>query len=309
MTTPKNTKKIIKKKATESTAVEIPSLIDMLEAGIHFGHERSKKNPKMDPNIFMLRNRMAIIDLEKTQEGLRRAVNFVARIAAKPSQEILFVGTKRQAREIVKKYAEAANMPYVSQRWLGGMLTNFSTVLKSIEKLEDLKNATEDKKIMDKMTKKEKSVQAKEIERLEHVLEGTKSLKKPPAALIVVGSYDEKLAIREARRVGIPVVGITDTNANPELVDFAIPANDDAIRAIDLVVRTLTKAILKAQGKSTDLAVEKLPPASAKENEGSSEKPKKAKTKTKKTKAKKTEPKKAKTKTKKTKAKKTKVKK
>ena len=242
-----------------SSKVEIPSLVDMLEAGVHFGHERSKKNPKMDSNIFMLRNRMAIIDLEKTQKALEKAVNFLSKIASKPSQDILFVGTKRQTREIIKKYAEAANMPYVSQRWLGGMLTNFSTVLKSIEKLEDLKSTTENKKTMEKMTKKERSVHMKEIERLEQVLEGTKNLKKPPAALLVVGSYDEKLSVREANKVGIPIVGITDTNANPELVDYPIPANDDAIRAIDLIVRTLTKAILEAQGKPTDIPTIELP--------------------------------------------------
>jgi small subunit ribosomal protein S2 len=252
-----------KKTSKSSAKVAIPSLIDMLEAGVHFGHERSKKNPKMDSNIFVLRNRMAIIDLEKTQEALKKAIDFVAQIASKPSQDILFVGTKRQTREIIKKYAEAANMPYVSQRWLGGMLTNFSTVLKSIEKLEDLKSTAENKKAMDKMTKKERSVHIKEIERLEQVLEGTKNLKKPPAALLVAGTYDEKLAIREANRVGIPVVGITDTNANPELVDYPIPANDDAIRAIDLVVGTLTKAILKAQGKPTDIPKEKPPVSTA----------------------------------------------
>lgn len=271
MTVAKTTKKTAKK----TVVAEIPSLVDMLEAGVHFGHERSKKNPKMDSNIFMLRNRMAIIDLEKTQEALRKAVAFIFNIASKPSQEILFVGTKRQTRGIIKKYAEAANMPYVSQRWLGGMLTNFTTVLKSIEKLEDLKNTAEDEKAMEKMTKKERSVLMKEIERLDHVLEGTKNLKKPPAALLVVGSYDEKLAVREANRVGIPVVGITDTNANPELVDYPIPANDDAIRAIDLIVRTLTRPILIAQGKSVDILVKEAPAKSV------SEKKEKSATKTK----------------------------
>jgi len=242
-----------KKTATRTPAVDIPSLIDMLEAGVHFGHERSKKNPKMNANIFMLRNRMAIIDLEKTQDCLKKAITFISTIAAKPGNEILFVGTKRQTRDIIKKYAEATNMPYVSQRWLGGMLTNFTTVLKSIEKLEELKNKSANEQAMAKITKKERSVLNKEIERLEQVLEGTKNLKKPPAALIVVGSYDEKLAVREANRVGIPVVGVTDTNANPDLVDYPIPANDDAIRAIDLVINTLSQAILKARGKSTSV--------------------------------------------------------
>lgn len=218
----------------------------MLEAGVHFGHQRGKKNPKMDKYIFMLRNRMAIIDLEKTHALLAKAVDFVYQTSRDPNKEILFVGTKRQAREIVRKYAESTGMPYVTQRWLGGTLTNFSTVLKSIEKLDELKGMTETA-AMEKMTKKERSVHAKEIERLEKVLEGIKALRKLPAAIIVVGSHDEKLAVREARRVGIPVVGITDTNADPQLVNYSIPANDDAIRSIDLIVGTLAKAILSAR--------------------------------------------------------------
>jgi small subunit ribosomal protein S2 len=259
------TTKIIAKTKTQKPLLAIPSLVDMLEAGVHFGHERSKKNPKMDGNIFMLRNRMAIIDLEKTQLALVKACDFIYQTASIAGREILFVGTKRQTREIIKKYAEATNMPYVTQRWLGGMLTNFSTVLKSIEKLEEFKSMTMTESTMDKMTKKERSVHMKSIERLERVLEGTKNLKKPPAALIVVGSYDEKLAVREAARVGIPVVAITDTNADPSLVAYPIPANDDAIRAIDLIVNTLAGAILKAHGKPTSvltkLLVTKVKPA------------------------------------------------
>ena len=258
------TTKIKAKIKTPKPLQAIPSLVDMLEAGVHFGHERSKKNPKMDNYIFMLRNRMAIIDLEKTQAALAKACDFIHQVASTPGKEILFVGTKRQTREIIKKYAEATQMPYVTQRWLGGMLTNFSTVLKSIEKLEELKSMTTNEAAMEKMTKKERSVHMKSIERLEKVLEGTKNLKKPPAALIVVGSYDEKLAVREAARVRIPVVAVTDTNADPSLVDYPIPANDDAIRAIDLIVNTLAVSILKAQGKPTaalnKLLVTKLAP-------------------------------------------------
>lgn len=261
------TTKLPAKTKTTKPALAIPSLVDMLEAGVHFGHERSKKNPKMDANIFMLRNRMAIIDLEKTQIALAAAGDFIHQIASTPGREILFVGTKRQTREIIKKYAEVTGMPYVTHRWLGGMLTNFSTVLKSIEKLDELKSMAMTESVMQKMTKKERSVHMKSIERLEKVLEGTKNLKKPPAALIVVGSYDEKLAVREAGRVGIPVVAITDTNADPSLVDYPIPANDDAIRAIDLIINTLAGAILDAQGKSTailkELVVSKLTPAAA----------------------------------------------
>lgn len=257
------TKTVTEDNQLKVAPVAIPKLVDMLEAGVHFGHERSKKNPKMDKYIYMLRNRMAIINLEETQAALQRAVNYLHQLAQNESKEILFVGTKRQTREITKRYAMAANMPYVTQRWIGGMLTNFNTVLKSIEKLDELKNASEES--LAKMTKKERSVHAKEIERLENVLEGTKSLRKPPAAIIVIGSHDEKLAVHEANRIGIPIVGITDTNANPLLVQYPIPANDDAIRSLELIVNTLTRAILTARGREKDLPKIEVPLAVIKE--------------------------------------------
>jgi small subunit ribosomal protein S2 len=233
---------IMTARTAASAKTQVPELIDMLEAGVHFGHERSKKNPQMDRYIFMLRNRMAIIDLEKTHAALTEAIRFLEGIAADPNKQVLFVGTKRQAREIVRKHAEASHMPYVTTRWLGGTLTNFSTILKSIEKLEELKSFAETP-AAEKITKKEKAVRTKEIERLEGVLEGIKGLKKLPAAIIAVGVHDEHLAVREANRVGIPVVGIADTNANPKLVEYPVPANDDAIRSIDLIVGTLARAI------------------------------------------------------------------
>ena len=238
-----------KKSKTPVLPIKMPELVDLLEAGVHFGHERSKKNPNMDSNIFMLRNRIAIIDLEKTQKYLIKAVRLLHKISRDPGAVIVFVGTKRQARDIVKKYAEMTDMPYVTKRWLGGTLTNFSTVPKSIEKLEELKGM-EGSSAMEKMTKKERAVHNKSIERLEEVLEGIKDLKKLPTAIIVVGSHDEKLAVKEANKVGIPIIGITDTNADPKLVDYPIPANDDAIRAIDIIVGTLAKAIMSARGKS-----------------------------------------------------------
>ena len=232
--------------------IKMPRLVDLLEAGVHFGHERSKKNPNMDSNIFMLRHRIAIIDLEKTQKHLAKAVKFLHQTSLDPSAVIVFVGTKRQARDIVRKYAEMTDMPYVTKRWLGGTLTNFSTVLKSIEKLEELKGLA-DSSAMEQMTKKERAVHNKSIERLEEVLEGIKDLKKLPTAIIVVGSYDEKLAVKEANKIGIPIIGITDTNADPKLVDYSIPANDDAIRAIDIIVGTLAKTIMTARGKSAKI--------------------------------------------------------
>ena len=226
---------------------QVPELIEMLEAGVHFGHDRSKRNPKMEPYIFMQRNRIAIFDLEKTRDALIKALDFVQSIAKQPNKDILYVGTKRQARSIVRKFAEAAGMPYVTQRWLGGILTNFSTIQKSIEKLEQLKTEENDDKVQEALTKKEKSVRRKEAERLGNVLEGIKNMRALPAAIFVVGSHDEKLAVREANRIGIPVIGITDTNANPDLIDYPIPANDDAVRTLELLVGTITQTIIAAR--------------------------------------------------------------
>ncbi|MEX0650331.1 MAG: 30S ribosomal protein S2 [Candidatus Andersenbacteria bacterium] len=232
----------------------MPELVTLLEAGVHFGHERSKRNPKMERYIFMQRNRVAIVDLEQTLAKLKEAAEFAYKIASTPSNQILFVGTKRQARAIVRKYAEAAGMPYVTKRWLGGTLTNFSTILKSIEKLDEFKRIAEGS-AMEKMTKKERGVHRKEIERLEGVLEGIKDVKTMPTAICVIGAHDERIAVREAARVGIPVIGITDTNADPEMVDYPIPGNDDAVRSIELLTRTLVQAILKARGKELDASV------------------------------------------------------
>ncbi|MDP3996911.1 MAG: 30S ribosomal protein S2 [Candidatus Andersenbacteria bacterium] len=230
-----------------SQPVKLPELVEMLEAGVHFGHERSKRNPKMEPYIYLQRNRVTIIDLEKTQTALARAAQFIQSIAKNPSKEILYVGTKRQARAIVRRHAESVNMPYVTKRWLGGTFTNFSTILKSIEKLDELKALAESPSITT-ATKKEKAVMRKEIERLEEVLEGLMTIRTLPAALLVVGAHDEKLAVREAKRIGIPVIGLTDTNADPSLVDYPIPANDDAVRAIDLIVGALTRAFAQERG-------------------------------------------------------------
>lgn len=227
----------------------MPDLVTMLEAGVHFGHERSKRNPKMNKYIFMQRDRVAIVDLEQTLAGLAAAAEFIYEVAQVPSNQILFVGTKRQARAIIRKYAEETGMPYVTKRWLGGTLTNFSTILKSIEKLDELRR-TENSPHVAKLTKKEKAVRQKEIKRLEGVLEGIKDLKTLPAALIVIGSHDERIAVREARRIGIPVVGITDTNADPSMVDYPVPANDDAIRSLELLTGVLAKAILLGRGQA-----------------------------------------------------------
>lgn len=233
---------------TKEKNVEIiPDVVAMLEAGVHFGHEKSKRNPKMEQFIYMHKSRVAIIDLNHTREGIVKAAAFVQEVASRPHGEILFVGTKRQARAIIRKYAEAVKMPYITKRWLGGTLTNFSTIQKSIEKLDELKR-TEDSKQTLKLTKKERSVRQKEIERLEGVLEGMKSLRSLPAAIFVAGAHDERIAVREAVRMKIPVIGIADTNADPALLTCAIPANDDAIRSLELITRVIAQNIAKAKG-------------------------------------------------------------
>jgi small subunit ribosomal protein S2 len=226
----------------------IPDVVAMLEAGVHFGHEKSKRNPKMEQFIYMHRSKVAILDLNHTREGLLKAATFAYEIAKKPTAQILFVGTKRQARAIVRKYAEAAGMPYITKRWLGGTLTNFTTILKSIEKLQELKR-TDDGKQTGTLTKKERAVRQKEVERLEGVLEGIKNMRSLPDAIFVVGAHDERIAVREAARVKVPVIGIADTNADPILLARPIPANDDAIRSLELVTSVIAKAITLARGK------------------------------------------------------------
>lgn len=255
MSPTKNSSTTATEKSKQITSkLAIPDLLTMLEAGVHFGHERSKRNPKMEPFIFLQRNRIAIIDLEKTQQRLMAAATYVEHLVQQTTRDILFVGTKRQARAIIRRHAESIGMPYVTQRWLGGTLTNFATIQKSIEKLDELKKRI-DSKVMEKMTKKEKAVMQKEIERLEGVLEGMMTMRAMPAAVFVAGAHDEKLAIREARRAKVPVIGITDTNADPDVLDYAIPANDDAVRSLDLIIGTIAQAIAIGRGmKKPDVA-------------------------------------------------------
>lgn len=236
--------------AAKTPTMHIPELVEMLEAGVHFGHERSKRNPQMEPYIFTQRNRISIIDLEQSRKKLTEATYFVYELCQNKSKEILLVGTKRQARDIVRKHAERSGMPYVTKRWLGGTLTNFATILKSIEKLEELKSIPATSR-WEKLTKKERAVIMKEIERLEGVLEGIKTVRILPAALFVVGAHSEKLAVHEANRMHIPVIGIVDTNANPKLLDYPIPGNDDALRSIELIINTITEAILAARNQGT----------------------------------------------------------
>lgn len=217
----------------------------LLEAGVHFGHETKRWNPKMKPFIFGEKNGVYIIDLSKTQEALLKACDFLKGVAAKGGS-ILFVGTKRQAQDIVKEEALRSGMFYVTQRWLGGMLTNFQTIKKSIKRLEELERLKEDG-TMAKLSKKEAAQLNKEMFKLNKNLEGVRAMAKPPKAMFVVDSKKEEIAVKEARKLGIAVVALVDTNCDPDLINYVIPGNDDAIRSIKLVVGLVANSILEGR--------------------------------------------------------------
>ena len=224
----------------------------MLEAGVHFGHQTRFWNPKMAPFIFGERSKIHIINLEKTLPLYREALNFVGSLAARKGR-ILFVGTKRAAREIVGQEATRCGMPYVNHRWLGGMLTNFKTVRLSIKRLKDLEVMSEDGSF-EKVGKKEALMLRREMEKLERSLGGIKNMETLPDALFVVDVGHEKIAIQEARKLGVPVVAIVDTNNSPDGVDYVIPGNDDAIRAIQLYVRGIADAALEGRTSTAQMA-------------------------------------------------------
>lgn len=217
----------------------------MLEAGVHFGHQTRYWNPKMSPYIFGSRAKIHIINLEKTLPLFNDAINFIGKVAAKKGK-ILFVGTKRSARSVIREEAERAGMPFVNHRWLGGMLTNYKTVRQSIKRLKELETFREDKSY-EHLNKKEKLSLDREIEKLECSLGGIKAMGGLPDALFVVDVGHENIAVTEARKLGIPVVGIVDTNCTPDDLDYIVPGNDDAIRAISLYLKAATDAILDAK--------------------------------------------------------------
>ena len=224
---------------------------EMLEAGVHFGHQARFWNPKMAPFIFGERDKIHIINLEKTLPRYTDALNFIGKVSAKKGN-ILFVGTKRAARIIVKEEAERCGMPYVNHRWLGGMLTNFHTVKQSIKRLKELESMATDGSFA-KLNKKEALMLTREMEKLDRSLGGIKDMMKLPDALFVIDVGHEKIAIREAVKLGIPVIGVVDTNNNPEGVDYVIPGNDDAMRAIRLYVAGVADAVNDATPSTLDL--------------------------------------------------------
>ncbi len=218
------------------------SMRDLLQAGVHFGHQTRYWNPKMRQYIFGARNKIHIIDLEHTVPALNRALVF-AKDAVEKNNKILFVGTKRAAGRIVAEEAARCGMPYVNHRWLGGMLTNYKTIRQSIRRLRDLETQSQDGTFQ-KITKKEALMLRREMEKLERSLGGIKDMGSLPDALFVVDVDHEKIAITEARKMGIPIIGIVDTNSDPEGIDYVIPGNDDAIRAIRLYVKAMADAVL-----------------------------------------------------------------
>lgn len=223
-------------------------LTDLLNAGAHFGHLTRRWNPKMKPFIFMERNGIHIIDLKKTQELLEAACNAISNITAE-GKRILFVGTKKQAQHIVREEAVRCGEFYVTQRWLGGMLTNFSTIRKSVKRLNNIEKMEGDG-TYDKITKKEILFLEREKEKLQAVLSGVVEMTRLPGALYVVDIKKEDIAVKEAKRLGIPVFAIVDTNVDPDPIDYLIPANDDAIKSIQRITKVIADAILEGKERS-----------------------------------------------------------
>ena len=230
----------------------VVAMKQLLEAGVHFGHQTRRWDPKMAEYIFQARNGIHIIDLQKTSKKLDEAYEFVKE-QAEEGKTILFVGTKKQAQECVKEAAQKCGMYYVDQRWLGGMLTNFETIRKRVQRLKDLETMQEDG-TFDVLPKKEVILLKKEMQKLERNLGGIKDMEELPGMIFLVDPKKERIAILEAKKLGIPVVGLVDTNCNPEVLDYPIPGNDDAIRAVKLIADVMANAVIEGkQGESFDV--------------------------------------------------------
>ena len=235
--------------------MSVISMKGLLEAGVHFGHQTRRWNPKMAQYIFTERNGIYIIDLQKTVKKVEEAYDFMREVIANGG-EVLFVGTKKQAQEAIENEAIRCNMHFINQRWLGGMLTNFKTIRKRIDRLHELAKMEEDG-IFDVLPKKEVIKLKHEAERLEKFLGGIKNMNRVPDVLFVVDPRKERIAVKEAQILGIPVVGIVDTNCDPDEVDFVIPGNDDAIRAVKLLTETIANAVLEGkQGEQVKSNIE-----------------------------------------------------
>lgn len=224
------------------------TLMDMLKAGVHFGHKTSLWNPKMAGYIYTQRNNIHILDLEKTKNKLTQALAYAEEVASKGGT-ILFVGTKRQAKEVVKKAAESCGMPYVVTRWLGGTFTNFRTIQKTIKKMERYEKMMEDGEIK-KYTKKEQLMIAREVEKMKLFFSGIKDMKKLPDAIFVLDVKYDEIPVEEARQSKVKVIGLVDTNANPTKVNYVIPSNDDAIKVIEFMANVMADAINAGKKKA-----------------------------------------------------------
>jgi len=222
-----------------------PQIKNLLEAGVHFGHQTRRWNPKMKPFIFTERNGIYIIDLNKTLEAINKACQKVKEVIAR-GQSVLFVGTKKQAKDVIKAEAIRCTQFFVTERWLGGMLTNFSTIKASIKRLKDMERMREEGEL-EKFTKKERASFDRKMEKLEKVLGGIKDMNYLPGLVFVVDVKKEKIAVLEASKLGIPIIGIIDTNADPDPIDFPIAANDDAIKSIKIITQTIVDSLVEAQ--------------------------------------------------------------
>lgn len=225
--------------------MSVVSMKQLLEAGVHFGHQTRRWNPKMAPYIFAERNQIYIIDLSKTVKLTNEAYDFVKEVVEE-GKPILFVGTKKQAQESIKEEAIRAGEYYVNERWLGGMLTNYKTIETRIKRLFELEKM-EENGTMELLTKKEKAILLGEKEKLERFLGGIKNMPELPGAIFVVDPKKEKIAVHEARKLGIPVIGVVDTNCDPDEIDYVIPGNDDAIRAVKLLTSVIADAVVEAK--------------------------------------------------------------
>ena len=233
----------------------VVAMKQLLEAGVHFGHQTRRWDPKMAEYIFQARNGIHIIDLQKTSKKLDEAYAFIKE-QAEEGKTVLFVGTKKQAQECMKEAAIKCGMYYVDQRWLGGMLTNFETIRARVQRLKDLETMAEDG-TFDVLPKKEVILLKKEMEKLERNLGGIKEMDKLPGVIFLVDPKKERIAVLEAKKLGIPVVGLVDTNCNPEEVDYPIPGNDDAIRAVSLIADVMANAVIEGrQGESFETEAE-----------------------------------------------------
>jgi len=244
---------------------------ELLEAGVHFGHQVRRWNPKMKEYIFGERNGIYIIDLQKTQRMFREAIAFVTNLIAEDKgKTVLFVGTKRQAQDAIREESEKCGQYYVNQRWLGGLLTNFQTVQKSIKRLKDLESMQTDGRY-EKMTKKERIKLDRERESLNKNLSGIKSMSRLPDAVFIIDVKKEEIAVAEANRLGIPIVAVVDTNCSPEGIDYVIPGNDDALRAVRLFASRIADAIVEGNQIATEGGVVQAEPVEAAEGEAATD--------------------------------------